>query len=609
MRCAKVIFALALIACVVGAAAPGFAQSDKKSHERKSRLRRAEQQQVRDTAKTAADSALTAFLVLARKDSLTSISPRRDTLQVDSLAIMGFPPVEGSPLGTDIAQLPQELLEFYELFGEDIGTFAIVTPMLEGFVSKVEELEDFPANGLLDGAAALTVVTPFVDVLASRKAEAAQMFLPSDVSTLVPQPWIPVPEVAYLPSAPIPDLQALAEAAAASKAAAPMFNARDYSLQKRYRPADITPYSKKDFWSSTYVSAGASVFVPMMKDYSYGPSAQISLGHVFGRHHDVRIGTEPGYYYDAYYGYRMNRVAVSLSYMFDLTTYVLGYDSGRICDFSLGAGADWMYKWSAAMPSQNAGHIGLHFSVEANLHIFRYLDVFAAPTFYAFQDPNSTLHSDNWKELMPAFGGAMGCKFYMGSGRWKDSTPGLQTYFFAGSGAKMQNSAQVRRLPSGRRGGYSVFFGAGRHYTDIFDMRAIVEYSHYNWAQSMNGTILPTHNASIGVDAIVDMAALCSQRDDIPVNVSLVAGPRIGIFKKCGATGVETLIKPYAGFYTGAQLKIFLPKRLRILVEPGVTFVPYTASSLDPHYAGVNRSYYDAVMGVNVGLEYALPLR
>lgn len=388
-----------------------------------------------------------------------------------------------------------------------------------------------------------------------------------------------------------------------------MFNVRQYSLQKRYRPADKTAYPRKDFLSATYISAGMSVFVPMMPDYSYGPSGQLNVGHLFGKYHNVQIGVDGGMYSDVFYGLRFGRVMVSASYMFDLTTYLMGYDPGRICDFSFGAGADWMYKWTKERTSQNGGHFGLHLAMQTDLHIFKYLDVYVAPAFYAFHDGNSTLHSDNWRELMPAFGASVGCKFYMGSSNWRDSMPGLQTYFFAGSGVHMQNSAQVHKLPKGRRGGYSVLFGAGRHYTDIFDMRAIMEYSRYNWAQSMNGTILPTHDFSVGVDGMVDIVALCARRGDVPVNISLVAGPRFGVFKKCGATGVETLIRLYAGFYTGGQIRVHLPLGIRIFMEPGVKFVPYMAPSMDPHYAGVNKSHYDAVMGLNVGLEYALPLR
>lgn len=527
--------------------------------------------------------------------------------QGDSLLVFGLPARRDSCVAADLAYLPSDL------FGE--FPFIVVSPLVEGMPGDdVVITRDFLDSGV--GVPAfdmdINIVTPLLDtidrsglytitvehdltrsrpgvVLLKQKQESAGEYM--------------TPQFRF-----VPVHRADADSVARAVAAPPMFDARAYSLQKRYRPADKTPYRQTDFASATFVSFGGGVFVPMMPDYSYGPTAQLAVGHVFNRYHSVQLSVEGGMYHDAYYGNRLKRAMVSASYMFNLTNYVMGCDIGRLCDFSLGGGADFIGRWG--VPGLRKGmDFGLHAGVEVNLHAFRRADIFVAPTFYAFKDPESTIHSDNWKELMPAFGGLLGCRVYMGPGHWLGDFPGLQWYFFAGSGVRMQNSAAVRKLPANQRFGFQVFAGAGRHYTDVFDLRAQVEYTRYNWAGTENGAVLHAHDAAVGVDGILDLVALCSRRDDIPVNLSVVAGPRVGMFNKTGGAGVVGLKKAYFGAYAGVQLKFFVYPLLRIYVEPGVNITPYSATSLEIYYSGANKNYYDAIMGINLGLEFALPLK
>lgn len=522
----------------------------------------------------------------------------------DSLMVFRLPERRDSSIAVDLAYLPSDL------FGDN--PFVVVSPIVEGMPQEdmdVVVTRDF--LGMDPGMAPfymdMNIVTPLLDTI-DRSGFVPQLDL-SRVGRPVAVAGA-VQDVKYID--PVfrfePVAVENADTVALVAAAAPMVDARAYSLQKRYRPADKTPYRKTDFASATFVSLGGGAFVPMMPDYSYGPSFQLAFGHVFNKYHTVQVSVEGGTYHDAYYGNRLKRAMVSASYMFNLTNYVMGYDMGRLCDFSLGAGADMIYKWG--VPGMKKGvDFGLHAGVEVTLHAFKRTDLFFAPMFYAFKEPESTVHSNNWKELLPAFGGMVGCRFYMGSGRWSDQLPGLQWYFFAGSGVRMQNSAAVRKMPANQRVGFQVFAGAGRHYTDVFDLRAQVEYTRYNWALTENGAVLSAHDAALGVDALVDLVALCSRRDDIPVNLSLVAGPRVGMFDKTGGAGVVGLKKAYIGAYTGVQLKFFVYPQIRVYVEPGVSITPYCATSLATYYGGVSRNYYDALMGVNVGLEFALPLK
>lgn len=525
----------------------------------------------------------------------------------DSLLVFKLPARRDSCMAVDLAYLPSDL------FGD--FPFAVVTPLVGDMPQDdVVITRDFLAMGssMLPYDMDINIVTPDLDTI--DRSSLSSLVIEHDIARIMPVAALvqrsrePVRTYIEPRFSFIPVERADTDTVVRAAAVPPMYDARAYSLQKRYRPADRTHYRNTDFASATFVSLGAGAFVPMMPDYSYGPTFQLAVGHVFNRYHNVQISLEGGMYYDAYYGNRLNRAMVSASYMFNLTNYVMGYDIGRLCDFSLGAGADLIGKWGG--PNLAKGmDFGLHAGVEVNLHAFKRADLFVSPTFYAFRERESTIHSNNWKELLPAFGAVVGCRVYMGPGRWNDEFPGLQWYFFAGSGVRMQNSAAVRKLPAQKRFGFQVFAGAGRHYTDAFDLRAQVEYTRYNWAQSENGAVLAAHDAAVGVDGLLDMIALCSRRDDVPVNLSLVAGPRVGMFNKTGAAGVVGLKKAYIGAYAGVQLKFFVYPLLRIYIEPGVNITPYSATSLATYYSGVNKNYYDAIMGINLGLEFALPLK
>lgn len=393
-------------------------------------------------------------------------------------------------------------------------------------------------------------------------------------------------------------------AAPDSVVARPMFNARDYSLQKRFRPSDKTPYNDNDFVSATYVSVAGGATVPMISAYSYGPSLQFAVGHMFTKLHSAQISVEGGTHYDPNYLSRLNRAVVSATYMFNFTNYIRGYDKNRFCNVSLLGGLDLMYKWGAK-DVQKKFNVGVHGGVEASMRILKHADMFVATTFSAFHKPESEFTDLNLRTFLPMFNGVIGARFYMGQEHWRSELPGLQWHFFAGSGVRMQASTFARNMSLGNSAGFQVFAGAGRHYTDVFDLRAKVEYARYNWAQSQNGMKLAANDVSLGVDGVLDMVALFSHRDDIPVNVSLVAGPRVGMFNKLGDSTIVGLKKGYFGAYAGVQVKAFVWNMIRVYVEPGVNLTPYSIMSNN----GLSRNYLDAGLGVNVGVEFALPLK
>ena len=68
----------------------------------------------------------------------------------------------------------------------------------------------------------------------------------------------------------------------------------------------------------------------------------------------------------------------------------------------------------------------------------------------------------------------------------------------------------------------------------------------------------------------------------------------------------EAVNAMYFGLSAGAQAKFRITKRFAMFVEPRFSLVPYTAPADDRQTTNSHENYFDGLINVNAGIEFAL---
>ena len=146
--------------------------------------------------------------------------------------------------------------------------------------------------------------------------------------------------------------------------------------------------------------------------------------------------------------------------------------------------------------------------------------------------------------------------------------------------------------------------GYGRWFNDWFATRLSATYSKNAWVKTPDYS-RHTQYMNLRLEGMFNLFGMWDNKVADRFALSAVLGPEIGRMIK--EDKKEPLSVHYIGLTGGLNASVKVFKFLSVFLEPRFSVVPYSAVSPDVMSASENRNYYDALLGVNLGVNILIP--
>lgn len=382
-------------------------------------------------------------------------------------------------------------------------------------------------------------------------------------------------------------------------------DATSYRMQKRFRAADVSEFVSGRFLDNTSVSLIGSGIRLADRSYSSGPSLRVAFGKWFRTIHGARVETGVSYWRDNYNSRHVKEFGIRMSYLFNISSYIWGYDTSRFCDISAVTGPGYSYIWSGGVKRNSfSSHLGLNI----NLRVFRDFDIFVEPLFELYSGSAVLSYSGTWRRVVSGFNGRVGLSYKIAG---KNPSAGIldgDWFVFLTGGPNFQNSSLVyKRVGLSKALGAHIAAGGGKWYSDFFALRMSLFFSNCKWHKYLTSKPLPAWYIGARLEGQLDLVTLLMPKDRNPrVTASILFGPEVGLaIKRDLNMRIRNL---YVGLTCAAQAKVRIDKGISVIAEPRFSIVPYIAPSSDKTSVNAYRNYYDALLNFNLGIQYDLPI-
>ena len=378
------------------------------------------------------------------------------------------------------------------------------------------------------------------------------------------------------------------------------FDASRYKMLKRYTPKDEFKFKNEYFSDNMFYTLQAATRKLGAEDYPFGLVAGISLGKWLHEDHALRLNVSAGHWYDNFNGSDIHAAELSVSYLFNVTSYLWGYKPSRFCNFSVVAGGGYANSGYEGTAGQ-AGTAHAGFNVDMKLT--PYVSFFVEPLAKVYTNGMAISRAGNWRSWLSAFEGSLGLAINTPVTEYE--LPRRKWFMSVVFGTQVQNSANVyEKMGIVNALGAHINIGAGHYVTDYMAFRGTLSYSRHRWVQ-YDELFCYSNYYALRVEAMLDLVEAFSKKEDNAVAVVLLAGPEMGYMHK-EDYGEEYLAAPYMGLTGGVQLKFDLGRKVRMFLEPHFTMVPYNGVSYDKTTLNDYINYYDGLINMSLGLEFDL---
>jgi hypothetical protein len=322
--------------------------------------------------------------------------------------------------------------------------------------------------------------------------------------------------------------------------------------------------------------------------------------------------------------------------MFNMMSYVGGYNTARFCEMSVVGGLGYTHVWKKLADHGDAlsAHVGLNF----DMRIYDRLHLFVEPQVNLFFNPRhgsprkgiAISSAGDWRSYMPAFNTFVGLAYNFGetkpqikrlSGSWKNPKLDWNGYYVSAlAGLQFQSNSRLvwkGNMTAGERVGMHYSLGGGRWFNEFLAIRASASYSQNNWVKYLSAKPLRSRYLSVRLEGVLDVLNMGrhihdkakgeENPDDCFFGLAILAGPEMGRVIKHDKT--LRISDHYVGLVGGLQARFRVHKWVSVVAEPRFTLVPYTAPNSDVDAPNDNRYYYDALLNFNVGIEVRIPAR
>ena len=404
----------------------------------------------------------------------------------------------------------------------------------------------------------------------------------------------------------------------------------------RYKAPAHTEFNKNSFFSNTFIGVRASTIKVMTPDYGFGPTAGGVIGKWVHPAVAVRLGAGLGYWYDNFDARKIRALDLSADVMFNMMSYVGGYNTARFCEMSVVGGLGYTHVWKKLADHGDAlsAHVGLNF----DMRIYDRLHLFVEPQVNLFFNPRhgsprkgiAISSAGDWRSYMPAFNTFVGLAYNFGqtkpqvqrlSGSWKNPKLDWNGYYVSAlAGLQFQSNSRLvwkGNMSAGERVGMHYSLGGGRWFNEFLAVRVSASYSQNNWVKYLSAKPLRSRYMSVRLEGVLDVLNMgrhlygksigIENPYDCFFGLAILAGPEMGHLVKHDKT--SKVHDHYVGLVGGLQARFRVHKWVSVIAEPRFTVVPYTAPNSDVDAPNDNRNYYDALLNFNVGIEVRIPAR
>ena len=380
------------------------------------------------------------------------------------------------------------------------------------------------------------------------------------------------------------------------------FDAGKYVNAKRWRAPAHSEFQQGP-WKNISVGLHTDMIKMTGDTYSYGQSLGLDVIKWVIPSFGVRVSGGYGSWIDNLDAQRTNMVDVSASALFNMMAYVGGYDTSRLCEISLVGGVAYSCLWKEASETDNV--FSTLFGLNLDMRIYDRLHLVLEPQVNIYY--NSKLHIDTWRSYMTGFTGRIGLNYNFSQVR--PPQPRQTKYFISLlMGAQMQNSSRVWNavLNGSARSMAGVQFGLGygRWFTDWFATRLTATYSRNAWMKG-RGYLRYTRYMNVRFEGMFNLLGMWENKWSKRIALSAVVGPEFGRMIK--EDKKEPVSVHYIGLSAGANATLKVCRFFSLFAEPRISVVPYSAVSADLTSGADNRNYYDALLGLNVGINILIP--
>ncbi len=407
------------------------------------------------------------------------------------------------------------------------------------------------------------------------------------------------------------------------------YNAINDVMEGRYVPVGETFVGKSKWLRNVYVQGGIGMemITPPTQDYKITPMRYVQLGVAknFNKLHTARIMFHGAWGEERYKNLQLSKMGVKLEHLYDLSSYMSGYNPTRMVGLStiLGLGMQSSKMEMAGNAMSMEGHFGLQFRF------------FTGPKAYISFEPYVGVGGDgmdvsgnrNWRKADVFYGANINFVYYINNNLSPESHRRLmyeqhehnrisadslmekwqQPWFVQVTTGPAFMQAQPN-LSSSKTMGSEIAISGGKWLSPVIGLRGSL-YSRTNvWRQT---TLLKTqqtntpnyqadlHNVTVGgrLEAMINpMGFLKNFYWDAPFGFYLFGGAEIGWLLK---TQSEKLSCSTIGWGGGINLWYQLNPGMKVFLEPRLMHNDYKIPYTNVEWV---KRYSDNYFSLNVGV-------
>lgn len=398
------------------------------------------------------------------------------------------------------------------------------------------------------------------------------------------------------------------------------FNALEYSLQRRYHPSDKVPFVRKKGMRNLFISAfgGFEKIVAREEtDFAMGSLFGVSLGKAVSPISTIRGSLYGGSFTRNFNHSRLTRWGADIDYLFSVSSFVAGYNPGRLLELSTVTGIGYQL---AFLEKQSAHVAEAHLGLQFKLHTSPSFDFYIEPKVMIQTDGMSRMIQRNWHKYDLTFGAVAGLTYRFQAapltGRIKMlDGDGLtdHTFISFAAGGQVQLSDLAKEVGTLKSMGPAFSLSVGKWLMPAFGIRLSGFASADTWHTQTGGVDI--FDAG-GKGAYYEMSTytggrlegmfkllyfLNGRQTDTPFDINLLAGGEFGHMRKEDAS--HPVKCGYTGFTGGAQFKFRLTDYLAFFVEPRTSLISYSLNRVDDKNKMIHEKYSDHLFNLNIGIE------
>ena len=396
------------------------------------------------------------------------------------------------------------------------------------------------------------------------------------------------------------------------------FDATRQMFQKRYQHPDAVPFDT--LWkNNVYISlfGGMDKMIPRGNtDFNTGPAGGIAASWQFAPAHALRASLLAGNFSRKIDNETLMRFGLQADYLLNVSSYVNGYNPGRIFEFLTVAGVGYQLSSLAGRTEHVAD---LHLGFQLKLHPTAHVDFYLEPRFTIMSDGIDHSFQKNWHKYDMTYGATAGMNYRLkawkpfGKIRILEGNRFLyNTFVSVAAGGQLQASRLTSEIGLVNSVGPHISLSAGKWLIPAFGLRLSAFKSSDTWhkkvtASSANsaGEEFYEMSAYAGgrLEGMLDATYFFNGRQVNPkFSVNVLAGGELGYILK--ENGYRPAKGGYTGFTGGVQLKYRLFGDVSLFVEPRTSLASYSLKTSEKEEGRyVAKKFTDNLYSINVGIE------